>query len=80
MEKKEWLTSFTNNIDNYEQYKILNIDPKCYESFPCFHNTLILFNNQKHEVLISAIVIGRYQKYHKELSLHFIDYISTNKN
>ncbi len=80
MEKKEWLTSLIHNLEKYDKYKLLKIDSRCYESYPCKHNVLILFNNQEHEVLISSEVIANYQKYHKELSLHFMDYVSHNKN
>lgn len=80
MDKKDWLVDFIKNIENYYQYRILSIDSRCYESQPCKHNVLILFNNQEYEVLISGDIIGGYQKYHKELSLHFMDYVSNNKN
>ncbi len=80
MEKKEWLSDFIKNIENYDQYKMLTIEPRCYDSHPCKHNVLISFCNEEHEVLIGGDIISNYQKYHKKLSLHFMDYISNNKN
>ena len=80
MDKNEWLYQFIKNIENYDQYKILNIDSRCYELYPCKHNTLISFCNEEYEVLMCSDIIGKYQKHHKILSLHFTNYISNDKN
>jgi hypothetical protein len=80
MDKNEWLCQFIKNIENYDQYKILNIESRCYESHPCKHNTLISFCNEEYEVLMRGDIIGNYQKHHKLLSLHFMNYISNDKN
>lgn len=74
--KEDWLESFKNNIENYDKYKILNIDSTCYTIHPCKHYTTILFNNQVYEVSMSGVQIYKYQKYHNELTAHFSEYKS----
>ena len=66
MDKNIWLSNFIKNIEKYDQYKILSIDSRCYELYPCKHNVLISFCNEEHEVLIGGDIIGNYQKHHKK--------------
>jgi hypothetical protein len=80
MEKNEWQSQFIKNIEKYDQYKIVNINPRCYDSYPCFHKVLISFNNEEQEVLMRGDEIGYYQKHHGKMSLHFMNYISNDKN
>ncbi len=80
MDKKEWLISFNNNIYKYDNYEIKKIDSRCYELYPCKHMVMISFCNQEYELLLSSEVIANYQKHHRILSLHFMDYVSNNKN
>ncbi len=79
MDKSEWLKALIKNIENYDQYKIINIDSRCYNYSPCSHNVIISYKNQEYEVLLRGDEIGYYQKYHGQMSLHFMNYIS-NEN
>lgn len=79
-EKNSWLSKLTINLENYNKYNIINIDSRCYESYPCFHNVKVIFDNEEHEVLMRGDKIGSYQKYHGQMSLHFMNYICNDRN
>jgi len=68
------------NIHNFASYKIINIDAKCYESYPCCHNVKIqLINSEQkiYNIIMSGRIIAEYFNFLKiDIPFHFNEYIT----
>ncbi len=68
------------NINDFMSYKIINIDAKCYDSYPCCHNVKIKLMNSEQKVyniIMSGKIIAEYFKYlNIDIPFHFNEYIT----